>query len=214
MQSCEFASSSFAAIGLTRTATFTLTDMKMQPSDIYPEQSWPGGYVNLPYGKTHYYLMGPENGQKVLFVHGISTPAPFFRTFIDLLATKYLVLCYDLYGRGYSDSPAVDYNEHLYVAQLALLVHKLKWDRFNLIGYSLGGAISTLFTEKYPESVDRLVLIASAGLLPSLSLNAQIVKIPILGWIFFMLLYFFIMQSQICYSAKFTTEPYAHSRRV
>ena len=41
----------------------------------YPPDIFPGGrYVETPYGSTRTYEWGPEDGRKVLFVPGISTP--------------------------------------------------------------------------------------------------------------------------------------------
>lgn len=41
----------------------------------YPPDALPGGrYVDSPYGVIRVYEWGPEDGRKVLFVHGITTP--------------------------------------------------------------------------------------------------------------------------------------------
>jgi hypothetical protein len=41
----------------------------------YPPDLFPGARdVQTPYGSLRVYEWGPENGRKVLFVHGISTP--------------------------------------------------------------------------------------------------------------------------------------------
>ncbi|KAF9570174.1 hypothetical protein EC968_002113 [Mortierella alpina] len=45
----------------------------------YPEDYFPGGaYAELPFGETHYFLFGPDNGKRVVFVHGLSTPASVY----------------------------------------------------------------------------------------------------------------------------------------
>lgn len=55
----------------------------------YKEDFWSeSGYVDLPFGKTHYYFIGPKDGIRIVFVHGISTPAPCFPTYMELLASK------------------------------------------------------------------------------------------------------------------------------
>jgi hypothetical protein len=83
-----------------------LGDSKVK-SDIFPESPWlESGFAELPYGRTHYYLVGPKDGKPIIFVHGMTTPPPAIKIFIDTLAAKgFRVLCYDLYGRGYSASP-------------------------------------------------------------------------------------------------------------
>ena len=72
----------------------------------------------------------------------------------------------DLYGRGYSDAPQTTYDSTLYTTQLALLMQYLKWEKANIIGVSMGGAIAAAFTAQFPHLVDESVgLIASAGLM-------------------------------------------------
>lgn len=67
-----------------------------QKSTIYKEDYWPEhGYADLPAGLTHYYLLGPKDGKKVVFVHGISSPPPTVAGFLDKLARDgHRVLCY------------------------------------------------------------------------------------------------------------------------
>lgn len=72
----------------------------------------------------------------------------------------------DLYGRGYSDAPISSYNTNLYTTQLAFLMQYLKWEKANIVGLSMGGAIAASFTSQFPHLVDEGVgLIASAGLM-------------------------------------------------
>ena len=124
--------------------------------DFWPEH----GFVDLAYGKTHYYFIGPKNGRKLIFVHGISSPPPTIASFLEKLASKgYRILCYDLYGRGYSDSPGTIYNDGLFISQLAMLIQKLGFENACILGYSLGGAITagygTLFLIEFLDSQKR-----------------------------------------------------------
>jgi len=46
----------------------------------YPPTLYPGGrWVQTPHGTIRVYEFGPEDGRKVLFIHGISTPCCIFR---------------------------------------------------------------------------------------------------------------------------------------
>ncbi|KAJ3294859.1 hypothetical protein HK104_003231 [Borealophlyctis nickersoniae] len=134
----------------------------------YPPDLLPGSaFVDLPFGETHYYLFGPEDGVKVVYVHGISIPSPAASTYLHhLTEAGCRVLTYELYGRGYSSTPAGPHTDALYVAQLALLTQKLGFDRFHLTALSLGGGIATSFASIFPERVEKLVLMAPAGLMP------------------------------------------------
>ncbi|KAA1466620.1 alpha/beta-hydrolase [Dentipellis sp. KUC8613] len=136
--------------------------------DIYPEDFYPGGaYVSLPFGRVRYWLLGPEDGKKVVLIHGLSVPAIIWKDVAPTLASRgFRVLLYDLYGRGYSDAPQTAYDANLYATQLALLMQHINWDKTFVAGVSMGGGIATAFSQQFPQLVEnRVVLIASAGLM-------------------------------------------------
>ncbi|KAI8803568.1 Alpha/Beta hydrolase protein [Cladochytrium replicatum] len=150
-------------------------------SDLLPGQ----GDAPLPLGSTRYYLLGPENGPKVVLVHGIAFPSPSFKRIARSLAEEKScrVLVYDVYGRGYSVSPAAgSYTEGFFVAQMLMMLKHVGWDKepIHVVGNSMGGAIVTSFSSHYPEMVKSLTLIAPAGLLP-MPLLGRLLEIPLLG---------------------------------
>jgi predicted alpha/beta-fold hydrolase len=120
-----------------------LASLRANPSPFYPTSLYPNSTsVESPYGFVQYALFGPEHGEKIVFVHGYSCPSPIFEKISKGLAEDgYRVLTYDLWGRGYSDSPASVYNEGLYMAQLEFLIQQVGWSdtTFNVVGLSLGG---------------------------------------------------------------------------
>ncbi|KDR84352.1 hypothetical protein GALMADRAFT_55533 [Galerina marginata CBS 339.88] len=151
---------------------------------IYPEDFYTGGgYATFPNGKVRYWLLGPEKGKKVVLIHGLSIPAIIWKDVAPSLAARgYRVLLYDLYGRGYSDAPQTAYDTTLYTTQLALLMQYLKWDKANIVGVSMGGAITAAFTAQFPHLVDEGVgLIASAGLMETtdISRTAKFMSSPL-----------------------------------
>jgi pimeloyl-ACP methyl ester carboxylesterase len=120
-----------------------------------------GTYVKLSDGVTHYNLTGPVDGKLAVLVHGGTVPIWTWDEQIDVLSDAgYRVLTYDKYGRGYSDRPAVTYDQALYKKQLLELVDKLGFTKFDLIGRSLGGGTVINFTAQYPNRVQKLVLIS------------------------------------------------------
>jgi pimeloyl-ACP methyl ester carboxylesterase len=142
-----------------------------------------GSFIALADGITHYELGGPENGTPVVFVHGFSTPYFIFDTTFEFLVNSgYRVLRYDLFGRGYSDRPRVDYDIHLFVRQLKNLMDTLGLKQVNLIGLSMGGPITASFISQYPESVSKYAIIDPAGAKQvSLPWFLEMLKMPIIG---------------------------------
>ena len=132
----------------------------------------PGSFVELSNGQVHYELAGSGEGPVVVLVHGFSVPSFIWDpTYEELLSLGFRVLRYDLYGRGYSDRPDVNYDKTLFVEQLRELLDGLRLeDPVDLVGLSMGGPVVASFTASYPQSVNRLVFVdpfvgpAEAGL--------------------------------------------------
>ena len=126
-------------------------------------------FIDLPYGVVHYELAGPENGELVVLVHGFSVPAHIWDpTFEALARAGFRVLRFDLYGRGHSDRPDVDYTIPFFADQLSQLVKELEVETpFNLAGLSMGGPVVTHFTNRNLQKVKRLVLVDPMVFAPS-----------------------------------------------
>lgn len=128
-------------------------------------------------------MIGPEDGEKVVFIHGLSIPAIIWKDVAPVLASRgYRVLLYDLYGRGYSDAPKVTYDVSLYTSQLALLMQHINWGSAHIVGLSMGGGIGATFALHFPQLVnDKIALIASAGIMESsdISQTAKIMSSPL-----------------------------------
>jgi pimeloyl-ACP methyl ester carboxylesterase len=120
-----------------------------------------GQFVQLSNGVTHYQLKGKQNDPLVVLVHGFSTPAYTWEpTCQPLVEAGLRVLTYDLFGRGYSDRPQVDYDLDLFVRQLAELLDALHIQQpIHLLGLSMGGPIVTAFTNRHPGKIQTLTLL-------------------------------------------------------
>lgn len=135
----------------------------------------PGGKdVETPYGSIRVFEFGPSDGEKVLLMHGISTPCLSLANLAEQLASKgYRVMIFDFFGRGYSDAPVdLPYDLRLYTTQILLVLASsgLSWtgeDAFHLVGYSLGGGVAVSFARYYPHMIRSLVFIAGGGLIRS-----------------------------------------------
>ncbi|KAI1487446.1 Alpha/Beta hydrolase protein [Biscogniauxia mediterranea] len=139
----------------------------------YQPDHFPGARdVETPYGNIRVYEFGPEDGRKVLFIHGISTSCMTLTHIAKPLAEKGCrVMLFDLFGRGYSDAPGdLPYDTRLFTTQILLVLASspLAWTgdgALSLVGYSLGGGIAANFAAAFPRLVDTLILLAPSGLI-------------------------------------------------
>ncbi|MGI5200319.1 alpha/beta fold hydrolase [Spirillospora sp. CA-108201] len=108
-----------------------------------------------------------RGGLPTLCLHGWLDNSASFGPLAEHLGDVELVAP-DLPGHALSDpipSATCQYLDH--VAHILEFAHAQGWERFNLIGHSLGGALSTLIAGIDPERIARLVLIDAIGPLSS-----------------------------------------------
>jgi len=110
--------------------------------------------------------------------------------FGPLIQSGYRTLRFDLYGRGHSAIPLIDYSEHLFVNQTEELIQKLeqkevlpKNAKFHLFGHSLGGGISITYASQYPQRIRSLLLMAPAGLPFDVPFLASLATVPGISWL-------------------------------
>jgi pimeloyl-ACP methyl ester carboxylesterase len=159
-------------------ATYSLKPITNQIRDQLP-----GSFISLSDGVISYQWQGPIDGEKVVLVHGLSTPKFVWDATAQVMATAgFRVLTFDHFGRGFSDRPDVIYNEALYVRELLELLDSLNITKpVSLVGYSMGGGNVVSFAGQYPKRVKQLILIAPAGFVPKYSGAASLALTPILG---------------------------------
>lgn len=139
----------------------------------FTRQELNGSFIALPDGVTHYELSNPSpcaegeglGVREVILVHGFSVPYFIYDPTFEFLAKSgFRVVRYDLFGRGFSDRPDTRYGLDLYVKQLGDLRDALRiTGPVALVGLSTGGPIIAAFTARFPERVDKLVLIDPVG---------------------------------------------------
>ncbi|MCB2178911.1 alpha/beta hydrolase [bacterium] len=149
----------------------------------------PGSFIELADGFTHYQLAGPEDAPVVVLVHGFSVPYFIWDpAFEALTAAGYRVLRFDLYGRGFSDRPHSRYDTDLFVRQLKNLLDGLGIEQCRAVfGLSMGGVIVTNFAVRYPERLEKLVLVDPAGFKLDYPGAYKLLSVPLLGELIFSL---------------------------
>ena len=100
-------------------------------------------FVELEQGFTYYEAAHLDTcDDPIVLVHGFSVPSYIWEPTFDFLSNAgACVVMLDLYGRGYSDNPNVDYTDHLFANQVLQLLDHLSLERATLIGLSNGGRV-------------------------------------------------------------------------
>lgn len=126
-----------------------------------------GHFVTLPSGiKLHYLEEG--QGPVVIWLHGSGPGASGFSNFKsnypEFANAGYRNIILDLPGFGRSDKPDdVNYDLAFFVTAVNGLIEALGLSKVTLLGNSLGGAIALGQALDYPDTIDRLILMAPGG---------------------------------------------------
>jgi len=116
---------------------------------------------HLTWGKIAAKAWGPRNGRPVLAIHGWLDNAATFDRLIPLLPKDLRIVCADIPGHGLSDHypPDIAYHFNACLPIIQRIVKQLNWEKFYLIGHSLGGGMAVFFAEIFPEQVEKLVML-------------------------------------------------------
>ena len=153
--------------------------METKPTpDLMPSVPLPPDRYVLVNGiNTRYWQLG-ERGSKIILLHGGNGSIEFWLYNIATLAQNHQVYAFDMVGAGKSEAPDASYSLTYQAEFLHGWMSALNIDTATLIGNSMGGGVALVFTGLYPERVDRLVLVASMGFGPEISLGIRLITLP------------------------------------
>lgn len=99
------------------------------------------------------------NGEVIVFIHGWLESHLVFNETSSMLSSKYRCICIDLPGFGSSESiNNVTLNK--ISKTIEILLNNLKIKNYNLVGHSLGGAVTLVHADKNQDKINKIVLIS------------------------------------------------------
>ncbi|MCU0513985.1 MAG: alpha/beta fold hydrolase [Anaerolineae bacterium] len=124
--------------------------------------------------------MNPQGAeQTIVFQHGYAGVGESWEFQINHFAREYRVIVPDLRGHGQSDAPYSSYTMPELVADLTAIVQYLKLPpKFILVGHSFGGSVCIEYANARPHTLEKLVLIATAGEYPLPPVVQYVSRLP------------------------------------
>ena len=119
--------------------------------------------------RLHYVDWGNHDAPPLLLVHGGRDHCRNWDWVADALRDDYHIIAPDL--RGHGDSQWMMGSGYLqidYVYDIAQLLHQTGQTPITIIGHSLGGSISLLYTSLFPQNVRKLIAIEGMGPPPAM----------------------------------------------
>ena len=121
-------------------------------------------------------------GPSVLLIHGLSGYLETWIYNIGALSRHFTVYALDLPGHGLSEGPVANYTLDCCTHRIAVgFMAALRIERASLVGHSLGGLVCLSVAIHFPQKVDKLVLVDSAGLSKEAPLIYRLAALPVLG---------------------------------
>lgn len=135
------------------------------PAQCVPSYGFTVKQVQIDSLQINYVEAG--KGETLLMIHGLGGNASHWRRNIGALSQQFRCIAVDL--PGYGNSSTVERGEadtqlDFYADVIASLLEKLKVPKASVMGHSMGGQVSMVLALKYPALVNKLVLVAPAGL--------------------------------------------------
>lgn len=110
-------------------------------------------------------------GDLVVLLHGWGANITLFANLIELLSEKYTVVAIDMPGFGMSDEPPAAWCVDDYVQFVIDFLADYDNKNITFLGHSFGGRVTIKMCSRkdLPFSIDRVILVDSAGILPQRS---------------------------------------------
>jgi pimeloyl-ACP methyl ester carboxylesterase len=104
-----------------------------------------------------------KEGVPVVFLHGNRDNHSHYTELESIVARYRPTVCIDFRGHGLSSKPDRVMTPDLLAADLDIVIRALRFDKVILLGHSLGSVVSMVYAWKWPERVERMILMAPAA---------------------------------------------------
>ena len=137
-------------------------------------------YIKVGSINTRYWQAG-DKGSAVILVHGLGGFVENWMHNVDALAKRHRVYAMDLVAFGRSDKTPLVKDIYVLVQFISDFMDAKKIDKATLIGNSLGGGLILLFALRFPQKVEKLVLVDNAGMGQDVIADFRLCSLPVLG---------------------------------
>eukprot|EP00095_Tigriopus_kingsejongensis_P008474 maker-scaffold18_size714446-snap-gene-4.12 protein:Tk08474 transcript:maker-scaffold18_size714446-snap-gene-4.12-mRNA-1 annotation:"probable serine hydrolase" len=117
--------------------------------------------IPVPWGMMGGKEWGQPDGHPWIVLHGWLDNCGSFDTLAPLFPPGHRLLCLDMPGHGLSSHgpPGLGYHYMDGLQQIRRVAKHFGLGKFSLMGHSMGGGISTLFSSTHPDMVQSLILL-------------------------------------------------------
>lgn len=115
--------------------------------------------ANLLANKINIYYEVHGQGKPLVLVAGFTCDHTFWSSVVDELSKKYQVLVFDNRGIGQTQAPNDSFTVETMADDTMALIKQLGLHKPIIVGQSMGSGIAQVIGKKYPQEVEKLILI-------------------------------------------------------
>lgn len=120
----------------------------------------PGGRIlDLPDGEMQVRERGPRGGSPIVLIHCFSCAMDWWDGMLPMLERGHRVITVDLLGHGGSEKPTSGYTPPHQAEVVAEALERLGVSDAEVVGHSLGGAVTVALAQEHPTLVGRVVIV-------------------------------------------------------
>lgn len=127
------------------------------------EVTLPGGRIlDLPGGEMQVREDGPRSGSPIVLIHCFSCAMDWWDGMLPMLERRHRVISVDLLGHGGSEKPASGYTPQNQARVIGQALARLHVSDAEVVGHSLGGAVTVALAQEHPQLVGKAVIVDMA----------------------------------------------------
>jgi len=129
--------------------------------------------AKIKVNEINYYYEEVGDKEPLLLIAGLSCDLSIWTSVLDKLSQKFRIIMFDNRDVGRTDYANADYLVDDMADDTARLIKKLGYEKVNILGHSMGGAIAQNIAYRYPDVVDKLIICNSLVQVPTVSKAAM-----------------------------------------
>jgi pimeloyl-ACP methyl ester carboxylesterase len=110
---------------------------------------------------VHLYYEVHGSGRRLVLLHGGLGAGEMFAPVLPAFAADHQVILVDLQGHGRTADVDRPIDTRLMADDIAALIKELDLEKPDIVGYSLGGGVAFWTAVKYPQLVNKLVIVST-----------------------------------------------------
>lgn len=101
-------------------------------------------------------------GETIVLLHGFLESSTIWKNVVSALKETHQIIAIDLLGHGKTEKLGYIHSMETMAETVYAVLSELKVEKASIIGHSMGGYVGLAFAEKFPQQLEKLILLNSS----------------------------------------------------